>query len=480
MTRRLLLSYLTITVLVLAVLVLPLGLTFANHESDVLLTGIERDAHAVASLVEDNLEAGTAPRIGALLEQYRGTGGRIVVTDPKGVGVADSDAVTGSPEDFSTRPEIAAALSGKRAEGVRWSQTLGHNLMYVALPVTSAGVVHGAVRISYPTTELDARVRRNWLNLGALSAVVLAAVTVIGFVLARGVTRPVRSLRAVAGQLSQGRLRARADLRVGAPELRSLAATVNTMADRLQHLVESQRLFVADASHQLRTPLTALRLRLENLDPHLPPGERPKLDAAIRETVRLGRLVDSLLALASADAATEPIAADAADVAAGRVEVWRPVALDQHVQLELRAEACPPALVVPGSLEQILDNLLSNAIAATAPGTAVTVHIGPAGSDAVEVRVSDHGPGLSEEQRRRAFEPFWRAQGATPGSGFGLGLAIVRRLADASGGSVTLAGGPDGTGLQAIVRLPIRPGTRSREALPPANPGQAGSCPDGP
>lgn len=84
MTRRLLLSYLTITVLVLAVLVLPLGLTFANHESDVLLAGIERDAHTVASLVEENLEAGTTPRIDALLEQYRGSGGRIVVVDIRG------------------------------------------------------------------------------------------------------------------------------------------------------------------------------------------------------------------------------------------------------------------------------------------------------------------------------------------------------------------------------------------------------------
>lgn len=115
------------------------------------------------------------------------------------------------------------------------------------------------------------------------------------------------------------------------------------MADRLQHLVESQRLFVADASHQLRTPLTALRLRLETLDPHLPADQRSKLDAAVREAIRLGRLVDSLLALARADAAAEPIEADAAEVAADRVDAWRPVVLEQDVRLESRVDVCPPA-----------------------------------------------------------------------------------------------------------------------------------------
>ena len=111
-TRRLLASYLTITLLVLAVLVLPLGFTFANHESDVLLAGIERDAHAVAASVEENLEAGTAPQIDALLKQYATDGGRIVVVDTRGSSVADSDAIGGAPRDFSTRPEIQAALGG--------------------------------------------------------------------------------------------------------------------------------------------------------------------------------------------------------------------------------------------------------------------------------------------------------------------------------------------------------------------------------
>ncbi|NIJ12522.1 signal transduction histidine kinase [Saccharomonospora amisosensis] len=477
MTRRLLVSYLSITFLVLAMLVLPLGFTFASHETDVLLAGIERDAHSVSSLVEDDLEAGIRPSVDGVLADYASGGGRIVVADNRGLSVADSERIGGAPRDFSTRPEIRDALAGSRAEGVRWSDTLGHNLMYVAIPVTSGGVVHGAVRISYPMTELDSRVRQYWLRLGLLSAGTLVMVAAVGFLLARGVTRPVRDLRRVTERLSTGQLDARASTRSGAPELRSLGETVNLMADRLQRLVDSQRVFVADAAHQLRTPLTALRLRLEMLDRGLPAPQRDRLDAALAEASRLGRLVDSLLVLARADAAEPQLAAvDLSEVVTERVDAWTPVALERDVHLEVRVQPCPPAWAVTGSVEQMLDNLLSNAITASPEGGTVTVSVAPetsgtaagtaegtaAGTATGEVvlRVVDQGPGLTEEERARAFERFWRAKDARSGGGFGLGLAITRRLAELAGGSVTLVPAPHGSGLQAIVRLRTRGGER--------------------
>jgi hypothetical protein len=186
MVRRLLVTYLTITALVLAAVVVPLGLTFADRERDRLVFDVERDAQAVSTLVEDALEAGTAPTIDDLLADYADTGGRIVVVDTDGISVADSDRPTGSRRDFSTRPEIAAALDGQRSSGTRSSETLGTGLMYVAVPVASGGVVHGAVRVTFPTSALDARVTSMWLRLGALSAVVLVAVALVGMVLARG------------------------------------------------------------------------------------------------------------------------------------------------------------------------------------------------------------------------------------------------------------------------------------------------------
>ena len=294
MTRRLLASYLTVTLVVLAVLVVPLGLIFADHESDALYAALERDATSSAAVVEDDLEAGVPPRIDTLLTQYAGGGGRIVVVDRRGISQADSEDVGGAGEDFRNRPEIAAALAGERATGTRRSETLGGDLVYVAVPVTSGGQIHGAVRVTYPIAELDHRIQENWIRLGLLSAAVLLGVALVGAVLARQVTRPVRLLEDAARDLADGRLDTRVPTTGGPPELRSLAGTFNRTADQLERLLTSQRQFVADASHQLRTPLTALRLRLENLARHLPPEQQPRLQAAVDETDRLARLVESL------------------------------------------------------------------------------------------------------------------------------------------------------------------------------------------
>jgi signal transduction histidine kinase len=458
--RRLLVTYLTITALTLAVVVLPLGRIFADREHDRLTFDIERDAQAVASLVEDALEAGDAPAIDTTLAGYRDTGGRIVVVDRQGISVADSDNIGGPARDFSTRPEIATALDGRRSTGTRPSETAGTDLVYVAVPVASGGAVHGAVRITYPTSTLDARVRSTWLRLGILSGVVLAIVAVVGMVFAQGVTRPVHRLRDAAARLAAGDLAVRVDTDAGPPELRGLAETFNTTAQQLGQLIESQHRFVADASHQLRTPLTALRLRLETLSSFVAEPGQPKLDAAIAETNRLARLVHSLLVLARSDAATTPSQTiDVSAVVADRVDAWVPVAADQGVRLLVASPAGVWALAVPGALEQILDNLVSNALDVAPAGTPVTIRV--ATTDGLcEVHVVDQGPGMGPEARARAFERFWRTArdpGTASGDGFGLGLAIVAQLAAHSGGTARLVPGPDGHGLDAVVTLRAAP-----------------------
>ncbi|TFV89916.1 ATP-binding protein [Blastococcus sp. CT_GayMR16] len=455
MIRRLLISYLTVTVLALTALVIPLGLAFTNHERDTLLAAVERDATAVAALVEDDLEAGTRPQIDSLLTEYAGGGGRIVVTDTGGVSRADS--VTGPGQDFTNRPEVTTALAGERALGIRRSETLGGDLVYVAVPVTSGGQVHGAVRVTYPIRELDVLVQRNWLRLTLLSLGILVAVAVIGTVLARQVTRPVRRLEDAARDLADGRLDARVPVDVGPPELRSLGETFNRTAGRLERLLTAQRQFVADASHQLRSPLTALRLRLENLERHVPAEQQDRLRAAVRETDRLGRVVESLLLLARADAAAgTPGPVDVDDVLRGRLEVWRTVAAQQDVRLVDDVTVHALALGLPGALEQILDNLLSNAITASQAGGTVTVGTSASEPGWVEVSVTDDGPGLSEEQRLRAFDRFWQAPDRA-GGGSGLGLAIARDLAEVSGATITLQPGPGDRGLRASVRLAQAP-----------------------
>ncbi len=459
MTRRLLVGYLSITLFALAVLVIPLGREFAAHSRDQLLRDIERDAVVVGSLAEEGLESGSAPTgLDAVLKKYAAQpGGRVVIVDVHGHSVLDSSAHPPTrASDFSTRPEIIQALLGRRAEGTRHSNTLHADLVYVAVPVASGGVLHGAVRITYPSAELDRRIASNWLRLGVLSAIVLVAVVIVGFVLAQSVTRPVRRLRAATRKLATGDLSVRVPLVGGPPELRDLATTFNSTTARLEELVDAQRAFVADASHQLRTPLGVLRLRLENLAAELPATSRPRLDAIQSEVRRLGHLVDALLALARADSGQpelRPVDVDA--VARERVAMWSPLAEEDGVTLAVDAPNTPVWIVAEdGTIEQVLDNLLSNALDVAPAGSDVTVRVARAGRR-VDVHVIDHGRGLPADQRAKAFDRFWRAPDA-PGAGSGLGLAIVARLAARSRGDARLDATPGG-GVDAVVSLPASP-----------------------
>lgn len=439
MTRRLLLGYLGLTVFVLAALEIPLGVQNQRTERRDLQARVEHDATTLAAISEDALSGapGQWPQVAAAAYAYtRSTGGRVVVVDARGVARVDTSSRVEGGEDFASRPEIRAALGGTVTSGTRRSDTLRQTLLYVAVPVASGRAVHGAVRITYPTSTLDARVRRYWLLLAAVAGVVLAAAAMVGLRLAHALVRPMRALERVAASVGAGDLAARAEEDAGPVEMRSLARVFNATVGSLARLLQSQGEFVADASHELRTPLTALRLRLENGD----------VDGALAETIRLSGLVDGLLALARADA--QPASNELVDlepVARERVDAWVAVAAERGVKLTLEHEGEAPARVSGSRVAQILDNLLANALAVAPAGSVVTVSVRPA-----ELRVRDAGPGMSAEQRARAFDRFWRA-GSGPG-GSGLGLAIVKRLVDADGGTVELADAPGG-GLDAVVRF---------------------------
>ncbi len=454
MTRRLLGTYLTITGFVLVVLIIPLGRTFAAREQDRLISAIERDATVIAGMSEEGLEEGQPLGLDLLLARYaQDPGGRIVIVDAGGISVADSDNLDGPPRDFSTRPEFIEALAGRVDRGIRSSETLGKDLIFVAVPAGSGGSVLGAVRITYPATTLEDSVRDNWLRLGVLSLVVLAAVTIVGFTLARSVTRPVRALEETAASLSAGDLAARVTVS-GPPEIRELGRTFNETADWLEALIDSQRGFVADASHQLRTPLTALRLRLENLRYAVDPADLPAVEAALSETGRLTRLVDGLLALARAEAEHAPRQViDLTTIAADRAGAWEPLASDGDVTIVTELPPTAPARLMPGATEQILDNLISNALDATGEGGVITISVVAAG-DLWELHVADEGPGMTEEQRAAAFDRFASGKGER---GSGLGLSIVRQLARSGGGDARLQPSPSG-GLDAVVSLPAANG----------------------
>jgi signal transduction histidine kinase len=453
--RRLLLSYLSITLFVLVVLAVPLGIAFARLERRELSSGVRHDALALALRSEEALERDDVAALDDLADDYqRRIGGRVVIIDAGGVSLVDSDPPRAGRRDFADRPEFTRALAGREATGTRFSATLGSSLFYAAAPIVDGATVIGAVRVSYPTSYVDDRIERNWLVLGGIGVVVLGVVFVVSNLLARSVSRPLADLEAAAAKLGAGDLTVRADVGGGPPEVRSLARSFDLTAARLERLVGLQQAFVADASHQLRSPLAALRLRLENLErEEHDPAAAADVAGALDEVARLSRLVDGLLELARAEQEpSAPAAVDAGAVVAARVAAWSALAAEREVALRGEPAApSPVARATPGRLEQVLDNLLNNALEVAPAGSAVTVTAATDDLDVV-VTVADQGPGMTETERSRAFDRFWRAGDAAPG-GAGLGLAIVRELTEADHGRVALA--PNlGGGLVVTVRLP--------------------------
>jgi signal transduction histidine kinase len=260
-------------------------------------------------------------------------------------------------------------------------------------------------------------------------------------------------------RLGAGDLNARATPQ-GPEEIASLATSFNRMASELGSTVRSQRDFVANASHQLRTPLTGLRLRLEAAQADGgPAGE--EAGKAMAEVDRLSALVEDLLSLQSAASAGGPgEPTDLAAAATDAVERWEPEA--DRSGMTLRAEAPSPVVAEasPADLAQVLDNLIENAIRYAGPGARITVAARNGGRAAV-VSVSDTGPGIPSEERDRVFERFYRgANGRSGAPGTGLGLAIVAEVAGRWGGKAALGAAPGG-GTEVEIRLPSHPPTDS-------------------
>jgi len=457
MTRRLLASYLLLATFILLVVALPLGITYTRRAEDRLLNDVERDARVLGSLLEERVESGDTAGVARISQEYtQQSGGRVVVVDRSGISLVDSDDPTDPRRDFSTRPEFEQALDGRQAAGIRRSGTLNDELAYVAVPIASGNGVTGAVRVTFSTDRLREQVQDYWLKLGLLTALVLGLAAGLGFLMSRWTLGPVETLEEGAERLAGGDLSGRANVDRGPPELRHLATTFNLMASRLEGLVDSQRAFVADASHQLRTPLTALRLRLETLEDELgdDPAARNEVDALTAEVDRLGHLVEGLLALARSEGGNvATVTVDAAAVADAAVGRWEALAAERQVSVVRHGDDAAPCSAVDGALEQVVDNLVDNALDAVPPGTSIEVTVTqPGGPRPVQVVVRDHGPGMTDDERERATDRFWRGPASAP-TGTGLGLAIVQHLVESGGGTFELRSPADGPGLEAVVRL---------------------------
>lgn len=437
MTRRVLASFLLVLIAMIAFVEIPLGVELARHEREDFQLTTQASARSLAAAAEE--------RLGDAGEQSSATGLHLDV-DP-------GDAVAVANRRGAVIARFGAALPAQTVRRALAGETVSvEDRTLATARVGESGATDGTVLLARSSEPLDHRLGALTAALAAAAIGALALGTIVAITLARWVGRPVNGLRRVATEIGAGRLDLRA-AETGPPEVRELAADVNLMAERIGDLLDNQRAMISDVSHQLRTPLAALRLRLENLAAESDEVVRADLTASLEEINRLNRLADGLLAVARAEHETHaPQPIPVADVIGERIALWRDLAADREVEL-VDASTQLTALAGPGQLEQILDNLIANAIDAVPPNTAVGIRT-ERRADEIVILVVDHGPGLTTEERARAFERFSGLGDNRPRSA-GLGLAIVGGLIKANHGTAQLTETPGG-GLTVNLTLPAR------------------------
>ncbi len=449
MARRIAASVVALIALLLGAVAVPLGLITAAHDNHVFSSDAISAATSVASVAEEKIaDQSGGPALGHDISQLQRGGDRISVYDRAGRWRAGTPA----------RPAVPAGAVGRTMARQKPVAYPAGGRLLVLTPVLrdEGGPAVGAVALSRSTVPLEHRITVLWTSLVAVSVAGLLAAAVIATALARWVSRPLSTLEAAAQRLGGGALDTRSPVGPGPSEVRRLAANFNTMAGRLEALVDGHQAMMADVSHQLRTPLAALRLRLDLLAQDCDEPVTVELAGAQEEIARLSRMVDGLLAVARAEkTVAEPVPVPVDTVIRDRTAAWRPAAEERDVAIAAVSPEPVRARLGAGHLEQILDNLLANALEAVPAGGTVTVSAA-ATAMGTQIVVTDDGPGMSAHQRRTAFRRF---TSATPG-GTGLGLAIVYRLVTSNGGSAELSDTPGG-GLTVTLQLPAAPRDRS-------------------
>jgi signal transduction histidine kinase len=344
--------------------------------------------------------------------------------------------------------ELDRAAAGRRIEVPGSRVGLDSPLRVLAVRV-GTGATRSTVLVAQQFDVIEHSQRILRLTLLATYPVLLAALALIAWRIMEAALRPVEVLRSSADRISGTGQDLRLPVSPARDEIQALAITLNSMLDRLSASRARQRSFVADAAHELRSPLASMRAQLEIAD-RLGEGTESSADLHA-EVLRMSALVEDLLTLARFDGEPRPGEWEPVDlrqvlaVVVGRYEQAR-------VPVHSEVTGCSLVRGRPQALQRVLANLLDNAVRHASSVVAVSVSTDGAH---VLLTVSDDGPGIAEGDRERAFERFTRLDAARhrEGGGSGLGLAIVRELVEDLGGRVDLDGSPLG-GLAARVTLP--------------------------
>lgn len=423
------------TAVILFGIPLAIGLQQTYRDEEVLR--LQRDTIAATRSIDTGATSGDRPELPHFAGQvalYGEALGRIA-----GSGPARADA--------TVRRAIASRAPQR-------SDTSGP--LVVAIPIFHNERIVGAVRGERTQTAVTARTHHAWLWLAAGAAALIALAILAAFGLGRWLARPLESLAAVARRVGAGDFAARAP-REGIVEVDALAAALNASSQRIAQLVAREREFTANASHQLRTPLAALRLELES--GLLERDDDPALRAALRQAERLEATIATLLAHARNRPSDQAAYVELDDALARVRERWHGRIAAAGRPLRISApQPIAQALISPAVLDEVLDVLIDNALHHGAGTVTVSVR---ATSDALALEVTDQGAGLGEDPE----QAFTRGVG----NGTGIGLALARSLAHAQGAMLTVTrSGPHPTFTLLIQPVPDPVSERPAGALGPS------------
>lgn len=376
--------------------------------------------------------------------------GRVIIVNRTGRLISDSEGNSRVGVGYLSRPEISRALKGRSVQVERTSQSLGEPILATSDPIVRGDQVIGAVRITQSVKDVQQAIRTSLTGLAFLALLVLAFALILAVILANRISLPIVRLERAASGFARGSSESPAPVR-GTVEQRSLARSFNAMTVRVNRLLASQRDFVADASHQLRTPLTGLRLRLEGLREEITgdPALVQEVDAGMMEVDRLSKMVDELLILSRAGEVDTP--GEVLDIGelVGEAEArWSATAAGAGISLLVEDHAAGRGVFCArADLERVIDVLVENAINYSPNGGDVLIEARPD-----TITVADRGVGIEIEEEERVFERFVRGSASRSGTtGTGLGLPIARGLMLTWGADVSLSGRPGGGSIARIV-----------------------------
>jgi signal transduction histidine kinase len=445
--RNLVVSFVLYAFAIVVAILVPFGVISSHaHRSSYVDEQIDDSQRVASRLGPDE------PTAALIAERYAGRAVAAWLLDPQGQPTGDPTQRNAFPALVATAPEVDRARRG--TSEARIDQTPTGLRVLVAVPILRGGRLAGVLWTSSsmaPVSRLD---RQRWALLAGIGAAAMAGAALVGAGLSRRLTRRLEVVAAGAARFGEGHLDRPIAVR-GSDEIAALAGGLNDMAGEIDRLVRREKSFVAAASHQIRTPLAAIKIRIDELLAAADSFDQEAIEylkEMAGEVDRLTALTTRLLDLSSAENPPDPRPLVASRAIREAIDRVSPLA--QHHSLAIRLSVSDEDTLIKapaGAFEEALFNLLDNAVKFSREGGDVDVRA-TLDNGTFVVDVADHGPGIPESERGRVLDPFYRATRNKPG--YGLGLAISARLCEAAGATLTLEPRTNG-GTVARIRWPV-------------------------